>query len=190
MLHRFRFLSSPLSRHENRHAAADPYYRPGDKELAEAVRAVAHKHHAVLLANHGPVVAGSSLSAAGAAAEELKGNRQAPPFAARSPDALSHARADYGIARGTSFLIFRSRTESTSLAWSASGRRFRDPWLRMSPPRARILLMSGRGTQGEGFGGVSSGIGEPFVFVAACFSRANMSLSVESTRVESLVKIL
>ena len=32
--------------------------------------------------------------------------------------------------------------------------------------------------------------GEPFVFVAACFSRANMSLSVESTRVESLVKIL
>jgi ribulose-5-phosphate 4-epimerase/fuculose-1-phosphate aldolase len=28
-----------------------PYYRPGDKKLAEAVRAVAHKHHAVLLAN-------------------------------------------------------------------------------------------------------------------------------------------
>ena len=50
--------------------------------------------------------------------------------------------------------------------------------------------MSGRGTQGEGFGGLSSGIGEPFVFVAACFSRANMSLSVESIRVESLVKIL
>jgi hypothetical protein len=24
-----------------------PYYRPGDKKLAEAVRAVAHKHHAV-----------------------------------------------------------------------------------------------------------------------------------------------
>jgi 3-dehydro-4-phosphotetronate decarboxylase len=44
-----------------------PYYRPGDKKLAEAVRAVAHKHHAVLLANDGPVVAGSSLSAAGAA---------------------------------------------------------------------------------------------------------------------------
>ena len=49
-----------------------PYYRPGDKKLAEAVRAVAHKHHAVLLANHGPVVAGSSLSAAGAAVEELE----------------------------------------------------------------------------------------------------------------------
>ena len=49
-----------------------PYYRPGDKKLAEAVRAVAHKHHAVLLANHGPVVAGSSLAAAGAAIEELE----------------------------------------------------------------------------------------------------------------------
>ena len=49
-----------------------PYYRPGDKKLAEAVRAVAHKHHAVLLANHGPVVAGSSLAAAGAAIEELR----------------------------------------------------------------------------------------------------------------------
>ncbi len=49
-----------------------PYYRPGDKKLAEAVRAVAHEHHAVLLANHGPVVAGSSLSAAAAAVEELE----------------------------------------------------------------------------------------------------------------------
>ncbi|HEY5752301.1 MAG TPA: 3-oxo-tetronate 4-phosphate decarboxylase [Chthoniobacterales bacterium] len=49
-----------------------PYFRPGDMKLAEAVRAVAHKHHAVLLANHGPVVAGSSLSAAGAAVEELE----------------------------------------------------------------------------------------------------------------------
>ena len=49
-----------------------PYYRPGDKKLADAVRAAAHKHHAVLLANHGPVVAGSSLSAAAAAIEELE----------------------------------------------------------------------------------------------------------------------
>ncbi len=49
-----------------------PYYRPGDMRLAEAVRSVAHRHHAVLLANHGPVVAGSSLAAAGAAVEELE----------------------------------------------------------------------------------------------------------------------
>jgi 3-dehydro-4-phosphotetronate decarboxylase len=49
-----------------------PYFRPGDKALANAVRAVADKHHAVLLANHGPVVAGSSLSAAVYATEELE----------------------------------------------------------------------------------------------------------------------
>jgi hypothetical protein len=83
----------------------------------------------------------------------------------------------------------RAAGTPTSLAWSASGRHVSETrgWGRRR--RARTS-MSGRGTQGEGFWGVSSGIGEPFVFVAACFSRANMSLSVESTRVESLVKIL
>jgi 3-dehydro-4-phosphotetronate decarboxylase len=49
-----------------------PYYRPGDMALAEAVRGFAGKHHAVLLANHGPVVAGSSLDAAANAIEELE----------------------------------------------------------------------------------------------------------------------
>ena len=49
-----------------------PYYAPGDMALAQAVRAFAGKHHAVLLANHGPVVAGSSLSAAADAVEELE----------------------------------------------------------------------------------------------------------------------
>lgn len=49
-----------------------PYYAPGDLALAEAVRGFAGKHHAVLLANHGPVVAGSSLTAATDAIEELE----------------------------------------------------------------------------------------------------------------------
>jgi 3-dehydro-4-phosphotetronate decarboxylase len=49
-----------------------PYFRPGDIKLADAVRALAGKHHAVLLANHGPVVAGTSLEAAVAAVEELE----------------------------------------------------------------------------------------------------------------------
>jgi hypothetical protein len=40
-----------------------PYYAPGDPKLADAVRGFAGKHHAVLLANHGPVVAGSTLAA-------------------------------------------------------------------------------------------------------------------------------
>ena len=49
-----------------------PYFRPGDIELAEAVRGFAGKHHAVLLANHGPVVAGSDLDEAVNAMEELE----------------------------------------------------------------------------------------------------------------------
>jgi ribulose-5-phosphate 4-epimerase/fuculose-1-phosphate aldolase len=49
-----------------------PYFKPGDLSLAEAVRGFAGKHHAVLLANHGPVVAGSNLDAAVNAIEELE----------------------------------------------------------------------------------------------------------------------
>jgi ribulose-5-phosphate 4-epimerase/fuculose-1-phosphate aldolase len=49
-----------------------PYFRPGDLALAEAVRGFAGKHHAVLLANHGPVVAGADLDAAVNAIEELE----------------------------------------------------------------------------------------------------------------------
>ncbi len=49
-----------------------PYFMPGDPALAGAVREQAKRHHAVLLANHGPVVAGTSLSAAVDAAEELE----------------------------------------------------------------------------------------------------------------------
>jgi len=49
-----------------------PYFPPGDPALAAAIGAVAAKHSAVLLANHGPVVAGTSLEAAMNAAEELE----------------------------------------------------------------------------------------------------------------------
>jgi 3-dehydro-4-phosphotetronate decarboxylase len=49
-----------------------PYYAPGDMQLAEAVRGYAGKHHALLLANHGPIVGGSTLSAAADAIEELE----------------------------------------------------------------------------------------------------------------------
>lgn len=52
--------------------ALTPYFPPGDESLAQAVRRLAGKHHAVLLANHGPVVAGSSLDAAVNAIEELE----------------------------------------------------------------------------------------------------------------------
>ncbi len=49
-----------------------PYYAPGDAALGAAVGQLAGKHAAVLLANHGPVVSGSSLSAAVDAIEELE----------------------------------------------------------------------------------------------------------------------
>ncbi|NJN48441.1 MAG: aldolase, partial [Candidatus Competibacteraceae bacterium] len=49
-----------------------PYFPPGDINLAKAVREMASKHHAVLLANHGPVVAGKSLHDAVFAIEELE----------------------------------------------------------------------------------------------------------------------
>lgn len=49
-----------------------PYHRPGDPELAGTIGALARKHCAVLLANHGPVVSGATLEAAVYAAEELE----------------------------------------------------------------------------------------------------------------------
>jgi ribulose-5-phosphate 4-epimerase/fuculose-1-phosphate aldolase len=49
-----------------------PYFAPGDKALGDAVGKLAAEHPAVLLANHGPVVAGSSLTAAVDAIEELE----------------------------------------------------------------------------------------------------------------------
>lgn len=49
-----------------------PYHAPGDMALAGVVRKLATRHHAVLLANHGPVVSGSSLAAAADAIEELE----------------------------------------------------------------------------------------------------------------------
>jgi ribulose-5-phosphate 4-epimerase/fuculose-1-phosphate aldolase len=49
-----------------------PYFRPGDKALANEIAKHANKHAAVLLANHGPVVSGNDLDAAMYAMEELE----------------------------------------------------------------------------------------------------------------------
>lgn len=49
-----------------------PYHMPGDPALGDVVKGLAGKHSAVLLANHGPVVAGKSLEAAVYATEELE----------------------------------------------------------------------------------------------------------------------
>ena len=49
-----------------------PYFPPGDINLVRAVKEMASNHHAVLLANHGPVVAGKTLEDAVYAIEELE----------------------------------------------------------------------------------------------------------------------
>ena len=48
------------------------YVRPGSPDIAPLIRAKADEHSAVLLANHGPVVAGLSLEAAVYTIEELE----------------------------------------------------------------------------------------------------------------------
>jgi 3-dehydro-4-phosphotetronate decarboxylase len=49
-----------------------PFFRPGDPAMGGAVRALAGKRSAVMLANHGPVVAGKDVEAACNAIEELE----------------------------------------------------------------------------------------------------------------------
>lgn len=74
-----------------------PYFAPGDKALAEAVGREAGKHHAVLLANHGPVASGTTLANAQYAIEEIEetaklflllGNRAVRPLTAEQVAAL------------------------------------------------------------------------------------------------------
>ncbi|MFK7939189.1 MAG: aldolase [Roseovarius sp.] len=49
-----------------------PFFLPGDPAMGDAVRGLAGKRSAVMLANHGPVVAGRDVEAACNAIEELE----------------------------------------------------------------------------------------------------------------------
>ena len=49
-----------------------PFFLPGDPKMGEAVRGLSGKRSAVMLANHGPVVAGKDIEAACNAIEELE----------------------------------------------------------------------------------------------------------------------
>ncbi len=49
-----------------------PFFVPGDPAMGDAVRGLAGKRAAVMLANHGPVVAGKSVESACNAIEELE----------------------------------------------------------------------------------------------------------------------
>lgn len=49
-----------------------PYHAPGDPALGPLAETLAADHHALLLANHGPIVAGTDLATAADALEELE----------------------------------------------------------------------------------------------------------------------
>lgn len=49
-----------------------PYFMPGDPAMGDAIRGLAGKRSAVMLAHHGPVVAGKDLESAVYAIEELE----------------------------------------------------------------------------------------------------------------------
>lgn len=54
------------------HVPVAPYVQPGSSDIGALVATRAARHPAILLANHGPIVAGSSLRAAVFAIEELE----------------------------------------------------------------------------------------------------------------------
>ncbi|WP_323770749.1 aldolase [Antarctobacter sp.] len=67
-----------------------PFFLPGDAGMGEAVRGLAGKRSAVMLANHGPVVAGKDVEAACNAIEELEDTaRLAMMTRGMSPRSLS-----------------------------------------------------------------------------------------------------
>lgn len=49
-----------------------PYHAPGDQSLGAVAESAAARHHALLLANHGPIVAGADLASAADALEEIE----------------------------------------------------------------------------------------------------------------------
>ena len=82
-----------------------PYSRPGDTSAAGAIRQLACRHRAVLLANHGPVVSGRDLETAVSAAEELEETArlffvlEGRPFRPLSPDQIDDVQRVFGGSR-------------------------------------------------------------------------------------------
>jgi ribulose-5-phosphate 4-epimerase/fuculose-1-phosphate aldolase len=79
-----------------------PYVRPGDPRMGEMIRALQGRHAAVLLANHGPVVAAGDLDAAVFAAEEIEETARlvlilgAAPARRLSPADIAELEAVFG----------------------------------------------------------------------------------------------
>ena len=67
-----------------------PYFIPGSPEIGSAIKGLAGKHSAIMLANHGPVVSAKTLEAAVYASEELEAtSKLAYLTRALEPNALS-----------------------------------------------------------------------------------------------------
>ena len=71
-----------------------PYYRPGDPAVADAIKGLAGKYSSVLLANHGPVVAGEYAGSRRLCDRGTGRDRKTLSAVARAEPALSHAGAD------------------------------------------------------------------------------------------------
>ena len=85
------------------HLPLVPYFPPGDPSLSMAVEEMAPEHHAMLLANHGSVVAGDDPHSAADAAEEIEETarlalllhgRSTRPLTAAQVGALRAARTE------------------------------------------------------------------------------------------------
>ncbi len=74
-----------------------PYFKPGDIALAEAVRGFAGKHHAVLLANHGPGRRRRQSRRRGQRDRGTRRNRKALSAVARRRDPLFDSAASKGF---------------------------------------------------------------------------------------------
>ncbi len=69
-----------------------PYAKPGSHALVDAVAARAADSHAILLSNHGPLVAGPNLASAVAAVTEIEEAAPTSPTCAAKPAASPGAR--------------------------------------------------------------------------------------------------
>ena len=77
-----------------------PFFLPGDAAMGKAVRGLAGKRAAVMLANHGPVVAGKNVEAACNAVEELEDTaRLAMMTRGLNPRALTNTQVQALVTR-------------------------------------------------------------------------------------------
>ena len=98
-----------------------PYFPPGDETLARAVEALAGEHHAVLLANHGPVVAGTSLENAQYATEELEETAKLFLMLRGETDQAAHSSPGRGPARAVQSAVGRQSRQAPQPLRAESG---------------------------------------------------------------------